>query len=166
VEKLLIAWLTAGAVLQPAPALSRVSDLDPCVLLDAAEIRAVQGTTVKETKRSSESSKGRHFAQCFFVTDDFARSVSLTLISGDGRRYWAETFQRPQTSSRKKDPPRTVAGFGDEAFWTGDGRAGALYLLSGDRVLRISVGGVDNEEERIRRSRTLALAALGRLKQL
>lgn len=161
---LLIVWLAAGAVLQTAPAVSRASDPEVCALLEEADIRAVQGTAVKDTKRSSESSKGLHFAQCFFMTEDFARSVNLALISGDTRRYWAETFQRPQTASRKKGPPRAVAGAGDEAFWTGDARAGALYLLSGDRVLRISVGGVGDEEERLRRSRTLALAALRRLK--
>lgn len=64
---------------------------------------------------------------------------------------------------KKKDPPRPIPGAGDEAFWTGDARAGALYVLSADAVLRISVGGVSDEEERIRRSKVLARAALNRL---
>jgi hypothetical protein len=164
VVPLFIGWLAAGAAIQAAPAASRAADVDACALLSADEIRAVQAATVKETKRTVDSSKGLYFAQCFFVTTDFPRSVNLTFIRENGKRYWAETFQRPQTSAGKKSRPRPIVGVGDEAFWAGDRRAGALYLLSGDRVLRISVGGVDDEEERIRRSRTLAQAALGRLK--
>ena len=159
---LLIGLLAAGAVEQAAPAAPDGRGVDACALLTPGEIRGVQGVDVKETKRSEETSRGRHVAQCFFATTDFVRSVNLTLVS-DGKRYWAETFQRSGPAGRK-NPPRPIAGIGHEALWTGDQRAGALYLLIGDRVLRISVGGVVDEEERIRRSRALALAAVDRLK--
>jgi hypothetical protein len=162
VVALLIGLLAAGAVEQAAPAASGAGPRDACALLTPGEIRSVQGTEVKTTKRSEESSRGLHVAQCFFETTDFARSVNVTLVS-DGKRYWTETFQRSPRAGRK-NPPRPIAGAGDEALWTGDRRTGALYLLSGERVLRISVGGVADEEERIRRSKALALAAVDRLK--
>jgi hypothetical protein len=57
-----------------------------------------------------------------------------------------------------------VPGAGEEAFWTGDPRTGSLYVLDGDVVLRVSVGGVADEAERLQRSLILAKAALERLK--
>lgn len=142
---------------------------------------AVQGATIKEHKGSEEKGRALHFAQCFFAADEFARSVSLTVIRGNGdnagagqaRAYWEDTFrgQKVHVATvspariRQKNPPRAIPDAGEEAFWTGDARAGALYVLSDQVVLRVSVGGVADEEERIRRSTALARAALQRLLQ-
>lgn len=169
-----IAWLVAGAALHAAPAQPAAANRDVCALLGAEDIRAIQGVALKERKKSGESVRGLEFAQCFFAATDFSRSVSLTLISGktrDGARgYWQETFhKRPKNtaaapgSGRKKPPPRSIEGTGDEAFWTGDARAGVLYVLNGDAVLRISVGGVPDEDERLSRSTALLRVALKRL---
>jgi hypothetical protein len=175
---LLLVFLAAGAVLQPAPVQARGPERDVCGLLEAGQIRSVQDVTVTELKASHQNVRGLTFAQCVFATTDFARSVSLTLVTGnaDGsgaaaRGYWTDIFYpRPKAVAiapvrppKKKNPPRPIPGIGDEAFWTGDERAGALYVLGDDAVLRISVGGVSNEEERIRRSKVLAQAALDRL---
>ncbi len=172
----LLAVLAAGALLQAAPAPSR----GVCGLLEAAEIRTVQDVAITDRKTSEQTVRGLNFAQCVFATTDFARSVSLTLITGhatgsgaSARGYWTDTFHgrpkpvavAPARPAKPNAPPRAISDTGDEAFWTGDARAGALYVLSGDAVLRISVGGVHDEEERIRRSRTLARAALNRLHQ-
>lgn len=150
---------------------------DVCELIAVEDIRAVQGATVKERKASEQNLRGLRFAQCLYATTDFARSVSLTVITASsptsaasGGSYWMDTFhpqpkmaQAQARPARKKDPPRPVSGAGDEAFWTGDARAGALYVLRDDTVLRVSVGGASDEEDRIRLSKTLALAALNRL---
>jgi hypothetical protein len=58
---------------------------------------------------------------------------------------------------------RSIRGLGDEAFWSGTRVAGALYVLRGDTFIRVSVGGIGDERERIEKSRALAVAALGRL---
>lgn len=169
-----VAWLVAGAALQAAPAQPASAKTGVCTLLGAEDIRAVQGVDLKERKESGERVRGLDFAQCFFAAKDFARSVSLTLISGtqpDGaRRYWQDTFHKTSQNAagpaaapaagRKKTPPRAIEKAGDEAFWTGDAKAGVLYVLSGDAVLRISVGGVADEAERLRRSTALARVAL------
>jgi hypothetical protein len=180
------AWLLSGAVLAGAPAqpLDTARDRRPpiardaCALLGAEDIRAIQGVALTELKRSSETARGLQFAQCFFATKDFAHSISLTVTSGGTpaavRDYWQGTFHRSRppdatptaravSAGRKKDPPRSIAGAGDEAFWTGDARAGALYVLRGDTVLRISVGGVADQDERLRRTMALANLALKRL---
>lgn len=142
----------------------------------------MQDATLERRKGSEAKAGALHFSQCFFATNDFARSVSLTVITASGagpavnaaRNYWETTFHRQrkaaeaEPSGREKgeedNSPRAVPGTGEEAFWTGDARAGSLYVLSGDVVLRISVGGVSDEEERVRRSRALAKAALSRLR--
>ncbi len=174
----LLAFLATGAALQPAPDKPRAPQRDACTLLEAGEIRAVQDVAVEQRKPSQQDVRGLTFAQCVFATTDFARSVSLTLVTGNGdgsgaaaRSYWTDVFYpRPKavasTTARppkKKNPPRPIPGIGDEAFWTGDEQAGALYVLGAGTVVRISVGGVSNEEERIQRSKTLAQAALNRV---
>lgn len=173
----LIAVLLAGAA-QAAPAGERI--VDPCTLLTPAEIRAVQKVAVKETKPTDTTVKGDRFSQCVFATGDFAHSVSLTVITGGGpdaaRAYWKRTFEdeRPKKAREAGRVPgsmrkpgegaaRKITGIGRDALWTGDGKAGSLYVLTPDHVLRVSVGGVSDPEERLRRTKALAEAALRRL---
>ena len=170
----LLALLMAGTAVraQEPPAASS----NACALLRHDDIRAVQGQAVTSEKGSMEARGGMRFSQCFFTTTDFSHSVSLTVIRATAdpkalARFWSSTFypapQAPSKSGRtprKKEPPRAISGIGREAFWTGDPRTGSLYVLDGDRILRISVGGVADEQERIRRSNALARAALDRLR--
>jgi hypothetical protein len=164
---LLIASLAAGAALQATPAPPPAGARNVCDLLAAEEIRTVQNAALTERKTTEHTRSGLRFAQCVFATSDFVRSVSLSVITGNGERgargYWEDTFHTKHKEADSKNAPRPVSGVGDEAFWTGDARAGALYVLSGDVVLRVSVGGVTDEEERIRRSKALLQAALRRL---
>jgi hypothetical protein len=106
-------------------------------------------------------------------------------------KYWEQTFGRYQqdkpetehekeaeTSKGRKEPaargeeekekvrpPEKIADVGDEAFWAGDRFGGALYVLKRDKgvFLRISVGGPDGQEQKLEKSKALALKALGRL---
>jgi hypothetical protein len=166
----------AIAVLQPAPAASSVN---ACALLTTEEIQSVQGVAVTEQKPSEETQGKLRFAQCVFAAADFTRSVSLALIAANREgftvdpvhAYWEKSFRRPlvgdavtpRARTRQKNLPQPILGLGEEAFWTGDARAGALYVRSGPFAFRISVGGVTEEAERIRRSTALARAALARL---
>ena len=146
-----------------------------CGLLMASDIQRVQSVALKEVKTSKEQRRGLHFGQCVYATIDFTHSVSLTVITANERggveTYWQETFRETEGRREKKtsrdeedgQEARRLATLGREALWTGDSRAGALYVLVPDAVLRISVGGVADEQERIRRSRQLASAALRRL---
>jgi hypothetical protein len=63
----------------------------------------------------------------------------------------------------KATPPKKISGIGDEAYWSGNRVGGALYVLKGDVFIRISVGGPDNEENKINKSKALALKTLGHL---
>lgn len=155
--RIVMSIFIAGAA-QAAPA----TPPRACDLLAAESIQAAQRDTLKERKGSEHDGKGLHYSQCVFETGDFVRSVSVTLISGGIGEYWERTFGAGQRLGRK-NPPRAVTVAGQPAFWTSDQRAGVLYVRSGDVVLRISVGGQSDDEERLRRTSALAEVALRRL---
>jgi hypothetical protein len=188
--RILAAIVLAGTAFQAAPARTAVGR-NVCDLLQGEEIRSVQQVELKDRKASEQVNGGMRFAHCFFATTDFSHSISLSLITAQHgphavRRFWEKTFEAEEAREDGKEdgkeddkqhgradkqereegeqPARRVEAGGGEAFWTGDQRAGALYVLSDDAVLRISVGGVQDEAERISRSRTLVEAALRRLR--
>lgn len=51
---------------------------------------------------------------------------------------------------------RRVAGLGDAAYWSGGEQGGTLSVLKGDAVVGVSVGGPEDEAERIRKAKALA----------
>ncbi len=65
--------------------------------------------------------------------------------------------------ARRKEPPERIEGIGDEAFWAGNEKIGAFYVLKGSCYIRVSVGGGDDKQTRIKKSRDLADLALKRL---
>jgi hypothetical protein len=107
--------------------------------------------------------------------------------------YWHETFARfsdsakqstktgkeeierePETRARgrksegeegeEKLRAIKVAGIGEEAFWSGPARmGGVLYVLQGEKILRISFGGPGTDDEKLAKSKALAEKALLRL---
>jgi hypothetical protein len=102
--------------------------------------------------------------------------------STEAREYWEDTLRRrteespgeaPHERSEKRGgetreeektiPPKKIDAVGDEAYWSGSRFGGALYVLRGNIIIRISVGGADNEETKIEKSKMLAQKALGRL---
>jgi len=87
------------------------------------------------------------------------------------RKIPAQSGFRPSDSASESEAeaeagkPRPVPGLGEEAYWVGSPLAGALYVLQGDLFLRISVGGIPQESTRIAKSKSLANAALPRLRR-
>jgi hypothetical protein len=82
------------------------------------------------------------------------------------RHYWQQRFHGQVSAApgrKKKEPPKPMAGLGDEAFWVGDPMTGALYVLKGEVFLRLSVGGPPDETQKIKRAKALASHALKRL---
>jgi hypothetical protein len=143
---------------------------DACALLTNADIEAVLGEPVKERKPGTQATGGLVTSQCFFGTST-ARSVSLTVTRANAagrstlspREYWRQQFHRPEQEKERDTQARPIAGVGEEAYWTGNRFAGALYVLGGDAFLRVSVGGIRDEEARIAAAKALALAAVKHL---
>ncbi|MDX1503575.1 MAG: hypothetical protein R3325_14540 [Thermoanaerobaculia bacterium] len=162
----------AGLPLLASPSAGLSEALDAaavCDLLTGAEVEAVQGQAVTGRHPSESPSTSFRVVRCAYRTEDFTSSVSVALgepLDGrpDGpRAYWRTRFHPEGGFTGKEEPPRPVEGLGDEAFWTGDAVAGSLYVLAGDRFVRVSVGGVPESATREERSRELAARVLARL---
>ena len=159
-------------VAQPTVAAAEpMPPIDPCALLTSEEIAAVQGEAVVGTKPAQNAAQGLAMYDCFFTLATFTNSVSLSVTQSspraparDARQSWRETMAAADAkASEKVGPSRKIEGIGESAFWTGNERMGALYVLKGNRYLRISVGGPGEQDVKIEKSRTLAEAALKRL---
>ena len=99
-----------------------------------------------------------------YALPSLAKSVSIDVMRGRTRDFWRETFQSEGGKEEgESEAPRPVSGIGDAAVWSGNRLAGALYVLRGDTVLRVSVGGAGTADEKIARSKKLAARALTRL---
>ena len=170
-------------------AVSARNKKDACILLTSAEIEAVQGEAVRETKTSVRPNGEMLISECIFHTAKFAKSVSLMLATPSSgnpsaltpRKFWQQQFHAADMKedsvraagkrAQKADPedeeqarkPRRIEGLGEEAYWVGTPVMGALYVLQGDKFVRISVGGVGEESLRVKKSKVLARAAVKRL---
>jgi hypothetical protein len=162
----------AGADL-PSPGQEPV--IDACALLTSEEIKSVQGESPTETKPSTKTKGGSAISQCYFALPTFTNSISLMLVRNspgpDGRdtkQVWKEIFPPEKlqlwetADGKKKLPPERISDLGDEAFWTG-GPAGGLYVLKGNSYIRISIGGSDDQETKIKKLKGLAEMVLKRL---
>jgi hypothetical protein len=147
---------------------------DPCSLLTKSEIQAVQGHAPAQKISSEQPAGSFQFTQCFYRTSEFSSSVSVAVgipLATDSKRsgprqYWQQQFHGQVSAApgrKKKEPPKPIAGLGDEAFWVGDPISGALYVLKGEVFLRLSVGGPPDVAQKIKRARALASHALKRL---
>lgn len=184
---LLCFLLSAGAVFGSQKTASHAgtqSKPDPCALLTSADIQAVQGDAVQETKPSTQPAGGLVMSQCLFRTAAPSKSVSVAIATSgttSPRAFWQKQFHaaKPESeeSETEKSPaghkqareeeesarPRAIKGVGEQAYWVGSPMVGALYVLKGNTFLRISVGGVREEAARIAKSVALARLALKRL---
>lgn len=175
---------------KPVPRISGDSNhaqIDVCGLITSQEIEAIQGSPIKETKSSALSDAAFRVSQCFYTATEFSKSVSLAVMQRDPGRptttspkdFWKERFGRYSGQEKERDqdraeterkgekeesvPPKKIDSIGDEAFWTSNRFGGVLYVLKGDAFISISVGGTDDEETKIRKSKALAQKTLQRL---
>jgi len=168
--------------------------VDACSVLTSADIQAVQGEPLKDTKPSDRRSENFITAICYYELPTASNSISLSLTQNDPDKqgqtvkdFWKERFGKsePKNEEREKDraekkkepqlEKRTegeeeesaslepVNGIGDEAFWSGSRVGGALYVLKGERYLRISVGGAGDKEAKLKKSKQLAQKAVRKM---
>lgn len=127
-------------------------------------------------------------SQCFYTLPTFTNSISLTLnlpLPGSSsqtspRRLWQKWFHADPSDGKEPNPdidapepkreeaeekaaqPVPIPGLGDEAFWV-PRFVGTLYVLKGDAILRISVGGKQDDAARLRKAQALAKSALDKI---
>jgi hypothetical protein len=143
-----------------------------CALLTGEEIAEVQGAAPIGARPSEQVDGEVSYRSCYFQLPAAAQSVSLQLrqpAPGAARsvlqRRWRKLSQprEAEEGEHEKHGPRSVLGVGDSALFLGEARAGALYVLTGGAILRISVGGAATLESKIEACKQLAQRALARL---
>jgi hypothetical protein len=149
---------------------------DVCGLIPREEIEKAQGSPIKEASGVARPDADFFISQCFYSAEIPSKSVSLAVTQPDSERpskrgpkdFWHETFGshaepndrgRLRTERGKFTPPQKIDDLGDDAYWMG----GALYVLRADSYIRISVGGPDDEQAKLEKSKALARLALTRL---
>ncbi len=148
--------------------------LDVCALIEKAEIAEVQGQQVQSVTPSGQTDSGLAISRCYYtvISADGSKNLSVHLEvtesdpKGANRNavldLWHERFEGAKIT-KKKEKPEPVPGVGDGAYWVGNNSLGALYVLKKDKLFRISLGGPDEVDAKIEKSKTLAEKALKRL---
>src|SRR5437016_14164223 len=123
---------------------SKRPKIDPCGLISAEEVQAIQGSPIKDVKPSEQSDGSFRVAQCFYNAETFNKSVSLAVTQSDPasdkarnpQDFWKETFGRyegevkeekddeekreslREQEQEKGQPQKKLEGIGDDAYWT------------------------------------------------
>ncbi len=161
---------------KPAPPV-----LDACSLLTTEEIAAIQGAAPTATTPTQSTQDGMTVTQCLFTLPTAANSIALTLSQRadgaggrDARETWNEMFHAAHPGKREEEEQHgegekrdrssdKVENLGDEAFMTSLRFGAVLYVLKGERFLRVSIGGPHPGNEQVEKPKALAAAALKRL---
>ena len=153
---------------------------DPCSLVSKEEIQSVQATPVNDTTSSQRLDDLFRVTQCFYATAESSKSVNLALIQKDPNQpnnrspkdFWKQKFdpyqnEEPKTNrgdEKEQGPaPKKIDGLGDDAYWVSNRFGGVLYVLKGDAFISIGLGGTDDEETKLKKSKALAQKALQRM---
>jgi hypothetical protein len=158
---------------------------DACSLVSKGEVESVQGAPVNDVKNSEHSDEFFRVAQCFYTTAEFSKSVSLAIVQKNPdqqnnrspKDFWKEKFGPYSGNENERDgqadtkgvekeqgtAPKKVAGIGDDAYWVSNRFGGVLYVFKGDTFISVGVGGTDDEDTKLQKSKVLAQKALQRL---
>jgi len=144
---------------------------DPCKLLTISDVEQAQGNVYLDTAKSVKTSGGVTVAQCYFRLAEESRSVTLELTRAASahatHELWEKQFESKEKEKHEEGESEThgidVKGVGEDAIWTGNRVSGALYVLSGDTILRISLGGIGTQELKVERAKMLARRVLPKL---
>ena len=145
--------------------------INACQVLSARDVAAVQGARFKSTKLKESGNREMQVSQCFYAMPRLSDSISVDLIRGKTRAFWKQHFADVHDEQLASAKPRherearavPVAGVGDAAVWSGNRLAGALYVMKGETIVRVSVGGDAPQEQKIEKAKQLATRALRRL---
>lgn len=162
---------------------------DACSALPTTKLEGAQKAKFVSTKSSHHDDGRLTTSSCYYRMDPEALSASLQVLSHskgdtiDLHEFWESRFAEDAGEREKKEageeherreskekeregedekqkPPQKVAGLGEEAFWVDTGRDGALYVISGSKIYRLSLGGSAPQEEKKERAVTLIRTVL------
>jgi hypothetical protein len=143
--------------------------IDACALLELPEIESVAGERVRDTTSSRQGVAGLNVSHCYFSLGKENNSIVLTVTQpagrngGNIRKWWDRKFgmtpgknqnvgdddqlrERDPARERQRDdetePPLSVKGIGEQAFWLRSQSGGTLHVLKGDSYIQLSIGGI------------------------
>lgn len=125
---------------------------------------AVSIAVLQPAKQSSSGREAKDYWE-----NTFRRSLQESSADEGGQREEAEARNKrkgeeeEEKEEKAKNPLKKIEGVGDEAYWSGTRFGGALYVLRKNVILRISVGGPDDQETKIQKSKELGQKAITRL---
>ena len=146
---------------------------DACKLLTNEEIASIQGEAPARSQLVGETSGQLAVSQCNFLLPSGSNSMAIRVVqrgigpdARDPREVWQETFHRPPpdaATARYARKPQKVDGLGEEAFWLGNAKSGGLHVLTGNRYIRINVGGQEEVPAKITKCSKISEFVLPRL---
>jgi hypothetical protein len=148
---------------------------DPCKLLTISDVEQAQGNVYLQATKSVKTSGSVTVAQCYFRLAEESRSVTLELTRAASphatHELWKKQFEAKEEAKEKEKGEEAenethgveVKGIGEDAIWTGNRVSGALYVLTGNTILRISLGGIGTQELKVERAKMLARRVLPKL---
>jgi len=130
----------------------------PCSLLSREEIATIQGEMVVDAQETVQSHDGVRVAQCFYRTQTLANSVTLEVTTARNiHELWEKQFEPDEKHDRDSELHSIeIKALGRDAVWTGNRVSGALYVLTRDAIMRISIGGPGVVQSKIEKSKELA----------
>src|SRR5258706_2222814 len=161
---------------------------DVCDLLSTTSLEQAQNGKFFAAHPTSHDDGSFTSSLCFYKLQPESRSVSLEVISHSAkdhfspREFWRKKFHpseeeatekenafestesaRESAERKNKRPPQHLAGIGEDAFWVDTGRDGALYVLAGDSILRLSLGGRDPQSVKAKKASALARSVVAEI---
>lgn len=152
--------------------------VDACALIKKSEIASVQGAEAQSAVPSTQMNGALAISQCYYTVTSADGSqnlsVHLEVIQADPKspnavkEYWENAFEDKKDKGEKGEDekergPLAVRGVGEEAFWTGNAKTGALYALKRGKLVRLSIGGPADPKTRLEKSKKLVANVLKRL---
>jgi hypothetical protein len=144
-----------------APGNSRRLDVSQCYYQSTTPAKSVSLEVTRRLTGRPNALSPREFWE-----ERFEKANREEERGKEGKREADKPSSRNEGEEEEEEgpPPQKVAGVGEEAFWAGNRIMGALYVLKGNTIIRISVGGVADQGARLEKTKALARLALQRLK--
>jgi hypothetical protein len=96
---------------------------------------------------------------------EMAAERKMETERGDRKGERKEEAEREEREGEEKESagPKPVPGLGDEAFWSGNQLNSSLYVRKNNVIVRLSIGGPEEQAEKIKKAAALAEHVLSRL---
>ena len=155
-----------------------------CGLISNRDIEAAQGETVKAANNSFRNDGALLVSQCFYELPTYSKSVSVEVTrsskgKSEVREIWEKKFN-PANAAKDEDEDREeteqnggekqtaarmqpVPNLGEAAFRVGNRISNALYVRQNDAIIRISIGGADDDNAKLEKLKNLARKALAKI---